>query len=88
MSAEKLVLTRVRWHDSTATVGWRDVDEEFLPNDVESVGYLWDDRAEYVTLVESVQMDAEGETVAVNGTITIPRSVITEMESIGGARND
>ena len=82
MRAVEVRIVKVVWVDSVATIGWRDVEEEFEPCKVESVGYLWREDKDVVVLAGSVQLDSDGEVIAVCNTMAIPAFAIVNQEDI------
>ena len=73
-------VVRVKWVDSIGmTPDWEYPDEikPLVPVEVESVGFLFDDHADYITLLQS---NSDNQ---IMGRLTIPRSCISRIDSLG-----
>lgn len=70
-------MVKVIWHDSKGvTSDWEFKDEikPLRPVRVESVGFLWDDNGDYLTLLQS---DSEEQLL---GRLTIPKGCVCDVE--------
>ena len=77
--AHKIAL--VKWVDSAHATGWQDSDVEVLPLSCETVGFIWQDEPDHLTLALSV--DEQGHP---GHMLSIPKFAIKEMSRLRGRK--
>ena len=74
-------LVRVFWRDSSEASGWQRISE-LEPDclEMESVGWLLDEKPDQITLAGHVGYDADGKAEQACSVMTIPVQAVTGME--------
>ena len=64
----------IEWLDAVGGAGWHEADDDYkhTPISIKSVGFVYEDTAEYITIVQSYDIDL----VKIDNYITIPKGMV------------